>query len=815
MGDTNYGDKFYDVDADSIGQVGDNYYVTIHEGQKKKLPYSDPWPNISHFQGRVSQRKDLHEWLSDPAVSLIGVKGEGGIGKSTLTAKVFADCAGFGGKCWVDVRSGTTLSGVARSALQEFGGTPEEVEKIEEKDLPKRLLTLLQSKRCLLAIDNLESVLGGDGVWQSGYEEFLDGFQELGGESVILLAGREYPKKYRSWRKVRWLEVDQGLEPGEGAALLGALEAEGTEAERSAVSVQVKGNPLALALLAGWLRQFRVGERSVVHLAEQPDWFRVEGTHRLEKEISVERVFDWSFDRLTPTAQELLTQVSVLRGGFNHEAAGALVRREVADRELQDLERRSLLQELPERDRRGQLGYRLQPRVQDFARKRNGDLTQAHERAIQHFWSQRQTEFAPTDTEDAAQEYLETYYHECQLGRYQPAFQTVFACDKFLRRRGYLKTLADLYVFLHTTWQLDPEDRSTYAAICNNLGLAYYSLGQYERSIDLHQQSLVIAREIGDRGGEAASLGNLGCAYNSLGQYERAIDLHQQSLVIAREIGDRCREANALGNMGNAYGALGQYEQAINFCEKQRAITQRIGDRGGEANSLGSLGNVYRSLGQYERAINFYEKQRAITRRIGDRGGEATCLGNLGCAYRSLGQYERAIDLHQQSLVIAREIGDRGGEANSLGSLGNAYDSLGQYERAIALYQQSLVIQQEIGDRNGEATSLFNQANSLGKLDQHFNALQCFQQALAIYTDLKLAHMVEQCKAAITQCSQIIPAQRPVAPTIKEKPPLPDWYLKSLPNATPSPQTSSRPLPLWLWFALGLAGALLVWWLKR
>jgi tetratricopeptide (TPR) repeat protein len=66
-----------------------------------------------------------------------------------------------------------------------------------------------------------------------------------------------------------------------------------------------------------------------------------------------------------------------------------------------------------------------------------------------------------------------------------------------------------------------------------SLGNAYDALGEYQRAIDFHQQSLKIKREIGDRHGEANSLGNLGAAYCSLGNYQRAIDFQQQSLAIS------------------------------------------------------------------------------------------------------------------------------------------------------------------------------------------------------------------------------------------------------------------------------------------
>ncbi|MGB3518002.1 MAG: tetratricopeptide repeat protein [Elainellaceae cyanobacterium] len=360
--------------------------------------------------------------------------------------------------------------------------------------------------------------------------------------------------------------------------------------------------------------------------------------------------------------------------------------------------------------------------------------------------------------------------------------------------------------------------KSAQAASLNELGNFLQSQSRFMDAIEIHQQSLAIKREIGDRNGEANSLGNLGNAYGSLGQHQQAIDFCQQSLAIAREIGDRYGEATSLDNLGNAYRALGQYQQAIDFHQQSLAIRCEIGDRNGEASSLIGLGATYQYLGQYQQAIGFYQQSLAIRCEIGDRNGEASSLIGLGVAYQSLGQYQQAIDFQQQALAIKREIGDRNGEANSLGNLGTTYKSLGQYQQAIDFHQQSLAIKREIGDCNGEANSLFNMGNALARLDQHYEALQSYQQALAIYEELKLDHRVEQCKTAIAERNRIIAAQRRVAPRIgEEKQVDDDWWKKSLP--TPQPRPVSHPnRQRWqnwgLWFAVGLAIALLIWWLQ-
>ncbi|MEO1348896.1 MAG: tetratricopeptide repeat protein, partial [Cyanobacteria bacterium J06635_15] len=275
-------------------------------------------------------------------------------------------------------------------------------------------------------------------------------------------------------------------------------------------------------------------------------------------------------------------------------------------------------------------------------------------------------------------------------------------------------------------------DRQGEAYSLGNLGNAYYSLGDYPRAIDFHQQSLDIARQISDRQGEAYSLGNLGNAYYFLGDYPRAINFHQQSLDIARQIGDRQGEATSLGNLGLAYRYLGEYQRAIDFHQQSLDIARQIGDRQGETIALNNLGNAYNSLGDYPRAIDFYQQSLEIARQIGDRRGEANSLNNLGIAYLSLGDYPRAIDFYQQSLEIARQIGDRSGEAGSLSNLGNAYRSLGDYQRAIDFHQQSLDIARQIGDRQGEAYSLGNLGNAYYSLGDYPRAIDFHQQSLDI-----------------------------------------------------------------------------------
>ncbi len=643
--------------------------ITIQEGQKARLIYSDPLPDLRYFQGRQAQLGDLTTWLQDGTTAIIGVRGEGGIGKTTLVGKAFADCLGFASKFGADVRTGTVLSAVARRALLELDVPLDQVQAIDDKDLPQRLLRHLQTGRYLLAIDNMESLLTPEGEWQGGYADFLRDFQQLGSQSVLLLASREYPPKYFGWRQSEWLLLDQGLTPEEGAALLVALEVEDDPALVS-LAQRLQGNPLALTLVAGWLRhEYRPGHRRVSHLDQFDNLFQLRGDRPYETNISAEDVLIWSLDRLPEPLRHLLNQVSVFQNEFTAEMAAALVPEQpVTDADLRDLDRRSLLQELPQPSTTGHQQFRLQPRIREFVQRQAGDLTSAHERTIDYFWSHRRQQFGASDSIEVAREYLEAFYHFIELGRFNDAARVAHGCAGFFRLRGYYNTLVDLYGQLHRQWQPTQAEKLNFGHVCGTLGDAYqWSLGQYQQAIDYHQQHLMIAREIGvreafpleSRRGEAKSLGNLGSAYESLGQYQQAIDYHQQSLVIKREIGDRRGEAISLGGLGSAYESLGQYQQAIDYHQQWLAIAREIGDRRGEANSLGGLGNAYESLGQYQQAIDYHQQWLAIAREIGDFPGEAHALFNSGLVLAKLGQRQQAQENYQAAKALYESMGQQ------------------------------------------------------------------------------------------------------------------------------------------------------------
>ncbi|BAY32731.1 hypothetical protein NIES2107_46210 [Nostoc carneum NIES-2107] len=694
------------------------------------LKAGNPQKSLAYWQGRKAEIAQIQQWLTDNNTFLIGIEGIGGAGKSMLAAKIYEEIAGFPKRFWGDVSNGASFSDLARQVLSEFGFPVPE----DEAQLVEALVRCLRSGEFLLIIDNLESLLQPNRQWGSlFYGDFFNAWVESGGNSKVIVTTRERPQL----KGFEWLPL-KGLQVNEGVALLTAL---GIRGDLTDFVELVDGHPLLLKLVGDLLTEeypqdpdlSRLADLGLGNLRQLLTDPQVIGVHRREN-VGMVLVLDASFERLSELQKALLLNISVYRGAIDSAAAVAMLPGSSAaeiEGELKNIVKRSLLVEKLNGKRR----FEFQPVVLEYVRYKAGEQTETHQQAIDYYCSIAKQK--PWTTKDDVKEYLEIFHHFYQLQDYNSAFDTLRVCDNFLTLRGYYADQVKLYGQLVSKWQeIGNRKNWNYRASLILLGNAYNFLGQYPRAIEFYQQSMDIAREIGDHNTQGKCLKGLGYAYDSLGQYQRAIELLQQSLDISREIGDHNGEGNSLIGLGSAYFSLGQYQRAIEFYQQSMDISREIGNRNGEGNSLIGLGNVYGSLGQYQRAIEFFQQSLDIKREIGDRNGEGNSLGNLGNAYNSLGEYQQAIEFYQQSLDIKREIGDRNGEGDSLGNLGIAYGSLGEYQRAIEFYQQSLDIKREIGDRNGEGNSLGNLGNAYGSLGEYQQAIEFFQQSLDISREI-------------------------------------------------------------------------------
>ncbi|MBE9049325.1 tetratricopeptide repeat protein [Nostocales cyanobacterium LEGE 11386] len=275
------------------------------------------------------------------------------------------------------------------------------------------------------------------------------------------------------------------------------------------------------------------------------------------------------------------------------------------------------------------------------------------------------------------------------------------------RNEAELGEVEQAQQFYQQALKLCPEtEEKDKATIIHNLAVIYAQQGEVEQAIALYNQSLEIKERIGDDKGKAMTLHSLAVRYVNRGNIEQAIQLYNQSLEIKERIGDHQGKAMTLHELGRTYANRGDVEQAIQLYNQSLEIKERIGNAQGKAATLHQLALLYASRGDVEQAIQLFNQSLEIKERIGNVKGKAITLHELGRIHASRGDVEQAIQLFNQSLEIKERIGNVKGKATTLDELGRIYANRGDVEQAIQLFNQSLEIKERIGNAKGKAATL-------------------------------------------------------------------------------------------------------------
>jgi len=249
-------------------------------------------------------------------------------------------------------------------------------------------------------------------------------------------------------------------------------------------------------------------------------------------------------------------------------------------------------------------------------------LRSAHQLALDYYLAHLPV--PPWESLEDLKEYLEAFYHAGALGEWQLAYDILYqerggegknkSVHSFLDLQGFYRKQADHYEQVIAGSQ---REQDCYCNSLNRLGLCYHSLGQYEKAIAYHQQSLEISKEIDYRQGEASSLGNLGLCYSCLGQYEKAIAYHQQDHDISKAIGDEQGAASSLHNIGEALSKLENYSEAESKIQESLVISQKIKFKELTAHNLRVLAKIAHQTNRPELALSHCQEALELCQELG------------------------------------------------------------------------------------------------------------------------------------------------------------------------------------------------------
>lgn len=236
----------------------------------------------------------------------------------------------------------------------------------------------------------------------------------------------------------------------------------------------------------------------------------------------------------------------------------------------------------------------------------------------------------------------------------------------------------------------------------NNIGIAFYSLGEYSQALDYYTKALEIRKKkLGINHPDTAnSYNRIGMVYNSLGNIEKTIEYYFKAMEIRENVlgKEHPDTAGSYNNVGNMCYQQGQYSDALDYYYKALKIREnRLGEGHFDtASSYSNIGMVYSDMGEYEKAIDYYSKALEIRKReLGPRHPDTaksynniglTCARQGDCA-KALWAYFKAASIFDTVLGI-----EHPNTAITYNNIGLVFAKLENYEKAKEYYEKALCI---------------------------------------------------------------------------------------------------------------------------
>jgi WD40 repeat protein/transcriptional regulator with XRE-family HTH domain len=240
-------------------QLDKSYYTNSDQSQRQDWGEAN---NISAFYGRTEEIATLEKLLLQERCQVVAILGMGGIGKSTLVIKLAERIKdNFEYIIWRSLREAPPVEAILTSLIQFLSDEQETEASLPQSlgDKISRLIDYLRQQRCLLILDNIESILRGGsraGLYRSGYEGYGDLLKRVGEvthQSCLLLTSREKPKELASLEGetlcVRSFILG-GLQATAGQEILKTKGIYASDFESSKLVERYAGNALALKVVA-------------------------------------------------------------------------------------------------------------------------------------------------------------------------------------------------------------------------------------------------------------------------------------------------------------------------------------------------------------------------------------------------------------------------------------------------------------------------------------------------------------------------------------------------------------------------------------
>jgi predicted ATPase/DNA-binding winged helix-turn-helix (wHTH) protein len=478
----------------------------------------------------------------------------------------------------------------------------------------------------------------------------------------------------------------------------------------AAICSRIDGLPLAIELAAARVKMLPPSAM-LARLESRLQLLTAGPRDAPERQQTLRKTIDWSYDLLTGSEQTLLRRLSVFLGGCTLEAGEAVCNTHndlgaEMFNVMCSLVDKSLVQQIDQVD--GEPRFGMLETIREYCLERLSDsgeeqptrrahaaycLVLAEEGNPELDEAGRTAWLARCDIEhDNFRAALDWLFQSSDV---EWSFRLCIALFQFWERREHL---AEGRGWLEAVLPMGaPGASKERAKVLVYLSTFATVQGDYPAATDFVEQSLSIYRRLGDPWGVAVSMNARAIVAWDRQDYSAAQSHFDAALAGWRALGDRGAVARCLHTFANFVRSCGDYVRARAVLEEAGRIFEELGDRSGAAWSLNQRGDIAREEGEPADARELYQRALSAFREAGDRWGigrSLTDLAQIACDERNP---VTAHGAYREALELFVNLGHKRGIARALEGFGCSALGQGDPARALAITAAATHLRQRIG----------------------------------------------------------------------------------------------------------------------
>lgn len=217
----------------------------------------------------------------------------------------------------------------------------------------------------------------------------------------------------------------------------------------------------------------------------------------------------------------------------------------------------------------------------------------------------------------------------------------------------------------------------------NQMGIVYFYMSDYSKSLTYFRSSLRKRKIIGTNEDIAGSYNNVALVYMEYENYDLALEYINNAMKLNIEDGREIDVADNLHNLAAIYWEKEDFQKAIDYTEEAIRIYEDINRLEGIADTYNNLGNLYREFGKLDEAREYLEKALEKYKEDNDLKGIAIAKLNLAELLFSINKYNEGYSYLPEALAISLSL-------QSKDLLVEIHEYLAKYYKKMRNYKESL-----------------------------------------------------------------------------------------------------------------------------